>query len=210
MIGIEIKNLSFSYTHQPIFTNLNCSFSAGDKIQITGDNGAGKTTLLKLVATLLKPQEGHIRYFDPKVDVEGKYIRKSLGVSLDDSHLLRNFSVVENLALYQKLYTGKYSFETIAGWLDKFGLQSYRETSIQYLSQGEQKKVSLIKAFLHEPEVLIFDEPTNSLDAASKVILSDLFKQYAKNHLLLVSTHDHEWASTWSNRSVKVSNGQVV
>lgn len=209
MIGIEIQNLSFSYTHQPIFSDLSCIFSPGEKIQVTGDNGAGKTTLLKLVSSLLKPQEGSIRYFEPKVDIDQKYIRKSLGVSLDDSHLLRNFSVVENLRLYQKLYTGNYSFEKIAAWLDVFGLQSYRETPIQYLSQGEQKKVSLIKAFLHEPDVLIFDEPTNSLDIASKGVLSDLFSKLSNDRLLLVSTHDHEWSKTWSNRGIKVSGGKV-
>lgn len=210
MIGIEFQNLSFSYTHQPIFSNISSTLSSGQKIQITGDNGAGKTTFLKLACSLLKPISGSIRYFDTQLDLDLRSARKNAGISFDDSHLLRNFSVFENLSLYQKLYTGTTSSEKIIQWLTRFGLQSYRETPVQYLSQGEQKKVSLIKAFIHEPKILVFDEPTNSLDVDSKKILSELFTELSNEHLLLVSTHDHEWSKTWSNREIKIGKGKIL
>jgi len=210
MIGIEIQNLSFSYVNQRIFSDVTVKLMPGEKIRLTGDNGAGKTTLLKLICSILKPQSGNIRYFDPKYDHDQASIRKITGVSLDDSHLLRHFTVGENLKLYQKLYTGSASSDRIANWLDRFKLQTYRETPIQYLSQGEQKKVSLIKSFLHNPEIIVLDEPTNSLDQESKKTLSEVLSSLDGNHLVVVSTHDHEWASTWSTREIKVQGGQVL
>jgi ABC-type multidrug transport system ATPase subunit len=209
MIGIEIQNVSFSYINQSIFSDVSAKFTSGEKIQLTGDNGAGKTTLLKLICSLLKPQTGQIRYLDDKFDHDSVSIRKIIGVSLDDSHLLRHFTVAENLRLYQKLYTSTTSFEKIASWLDRFKLQTHRETPIQYLSQGEQKKVSLIKSFLHNPEILILDEPTNSLDHESKAVLGDIIQSLDSKRLILVSTHDHEWAKNWATREIKVQGGKI-
>ncbi|MCC7460403.1 MAG: ABC transporter ATP-binding protein [Proteobacteria bacterium] len=210
MIGIEFQDVGFAYIHQSIFKNLNAKFSAGEKIQLTGDNGAGKTTLLKLLCSLLKPQSGDIRYFDANYDMETNAVRKASGISLDDTHLLRNFTVVENLQLYQKLYGQPASFEKIMIWLDKFSLQTYRETPVQHLSQGEQKKVSIIKALLHDPQLLILDEPTNSLDQESKKNLSETLAALSSDRLVIVSTHDHEWAKTWSNRGVEIKGGKIL
>lgn len=210
MIGIEIQNLSFSYINQSIFSDVSAKISSGEKIQLTGDNGAGKTTLLKLICSLLKPQSGYIKYLDDKFDHDASSIRKITGVSLDDSHLLRHFTVAENLRLYQKLYTSTTSFEKVTPWLDRFKLQTYRETPIQYLSQGEQKKVSLIKAFLHDPEILILDEPTNSLDQESKAVLGEIIQSLGSNKLVLVSTHDHEWAKRWSSKEIKIQGGKIL
>lgn len=210
MIGIELTNISFSYINQSIFKNLTTKLSSGEKIQITGDNGAGKTTLLKILSSLLKPQDGDIRYFDAHYDLDTQALRKILGISLDETHLLRNFTVSENLSLYQKLYAQEPSFEKIANWLDKFQLQTYRETPIQYLSQGEQKKVSIIKCFLHDPHLIILDEPTNSLDQESKKNLSDILKSISTDRLVIVSTHDHDWAKTWSNREIQIKGGKIL
>lgn len=209
MIGIEIQNVSFSYINQSIFSDVSAKFTSGEKIQLTGDNGAGKTTLLKLICSLLKPQEGTIRYFDLKYDLDRESARKNIGVSLDDTHLLRNFTVAENLRLYQKLYTHEQSFEKIVGWLDRFKLQTYRETPIQHLSQGEQKKVSIIKALLHEPNILILDEPTNSLDVESKATLSQILSSLPVDRLVMVSTHDHAWSKEWSNREIHIEKGRI-
>lgn len=209
MIGIELQNISFSYSNQSIFRNLSEKFVPGEKIQVVGENGAGKTTLLKLACTILKPQEGKIKFYDPKFDHTRNSFRKCMGVVLDQNQLLRNFTVGENLKLYQLLYTEAKSFDKIANWLDRFHLQAYRETPIQFLSQGEQKKVSLIKAFLHQPNVIVLDEPTNSLDQESKKTLSDILISLPSDRLVLVSTHDTAWAQTWSNRSILVQDGKI-
>lgn len=210
MTEIEIQNLSFSYINQPIFSNINEKIALGEKISLVGNNGSGKTTLLKLICTLLKPQSGSIRYVDPKYEHNHQTVRKMIGVSLDDSHLLHHFSVAENLRLYQKLYEGSSSYDKIANWLDRFRLQTHRETPIQYLSQGEQKKVSLIKSLLHNPTIIVLDEPTNSLDDESKIVLSEILKSTGSDRLVIVSTHDHQWAKTWSTREMKIQGGKIL
>ena len=210
MICIDLENVNFSYIHQSIFKDITVKLSSGEKIQLIGDNGAGKTTFLKMISGLLKPQSGDIFFSQANYDLDMRSLRKISGVSLDDTHLLRNFSVTENLMLYLRMYGVEPSFNKISPWLDRFHLQTYRETQIHHLSQGEQRKVSIIKALLHEPQVIILDEPTNSLDQESKKNLSDILNSLSTDHLVLVSTHDHEWAKTWSNRSIEVKEGRLL
>jgi ABC-type multidrug transport system ATPase subunit len=208
MKAIELNNVSFHYPNNPIFKNISAKFSTGEKIALLGENGTGKTTLLKMMSTLLKPNDGVIQHLDETYEMDKHNIRRQIGVCLEDSHLLRNFTVVENLRIYQKLYTDVYEPEKIYAWLEKFRMQLYRETLIQHLSQGEQKKISLIKAFLHEPPVLLLDEPTNSLDQDSKNALSEIFKSL-DGRLLIVSTHDREWSKQWSTREINIQKGEL-
>lgn len=210
MIGIQLQNVSFSYANQTIFNEIDCTFFAGEKICLLGENGSGKTTFLKILCSLLKPQSGKIRFFDSAFDLDNSSIRKKMGVQLDDNHLLRQFTVMENISLYQQLYLGKIDIDKISQWLDRFDLQTYRETQIQHLSQGEQKKVSLIKALIHEPDVIMLDEPTNSLDQDSKNELTTILQNMDSKSLIFVSTHDQTWTPSWSTKSIRIENGKLT
>lgn len=207
MIEIELENLSFSYTTQPVIQSCTTKFTSGQRIGLFGENGSGKTTLLKILSTLFRPTHGSILFRENDQVLETPALRKKLGVHLDDHQLLKYFSVIENLRLYQKLYGKKSSDLVIEQWLDRFHLGHKRDTMIQNLSQGEQKKVSMLKAFLHDPDLLIFDEPTNSLDEDSKKVLSNIFATLSKQKLLIVSTHDQAWTKEWRTQELRLAKG---
>lgn len=207
MIGIELESLSFSYSTRPIILSCTTKFNSGQRICLLGENGSGKTTLLKILSTLFKPTHGSILFRENDQVLETSVVRKKIGVHLEDHQLLKYFSVIENLRLYQKLYGKKSSDLPIEQWLERFHLAHKKHEMIQNLSQGEQKKVSMIKAFLHDPEFLIFDEPTNSLDEDSKKILSNIFATLSKQKLLIVSTHDQTWTREWSTKELRLAKG---
>lgn len=207
MIGIELQNLSFSYVTQPIIQSCSIQFTSGQSVSLSGENGAGKTTLLKILCTLFKPTEGSITFKEDLKIIEPSRIRRRIGVHLDDHQLLKYFSVAENLSLYQKLYGVKSSEPSIDHWLDRFHLSHKKNAMIQYLSQGEQKKVSMIKAFLHDPDIIILDEPTNSLDEDSKKVLSNTLSILGKQKIIIISTHDQAWSREWRNRDLRLAKG---
>ena len=148
---------------------------------VTGPNGAGKTTLLRLCAGLAQPSEGELQ-----VDVA----RERIGFLAHEPLVYRELTALENLELYGKLYRLPERRERIGMLLERFGLWDARRGRVSEYSRGMQQRLALCRVLLHDPELLILDEPYTALDAQGAGLLDAQLAELEGNRTFLVSTHD--------------------
>jgi putative ABC transport system ATP-binding protein len=204
---ISTKNLRFSYSKDQefIFPDLYCE--AGSTLLITGDSGKGKTTYLHLLAGLLQPTSGEILI--DKTDLVSlsekttdKFRGKNIGLVFQKSYFIAALTVLENLQMASWLATGKKHTKRAKRLLEQLGIENQASKLPSQLSIGQQQRVSIARALMNEPKVLLADEPTSSLDDknAEKVIdlLTSLSKEY-KSALLIV-THDSRIKERFINK----------
>jgi putative ABC transport system ATP-binding protein len=184
---------------------------AGSTILITGDSGKGKTTYLHILAGILKPNKGEIiigkkdivSLSDAKRD---KFRGKNIGLVLQKSHFVAAFTVLENLEMASWLATGKKNTARAKELLEKLDIASQANKLPNQLSIGQQQRVSIARALMNDPKVLLADEPTSSLDDknAEKVIqlLTDLSKEYKA--ALVIVTHDARIKERFTNKITMV------
>ncbi|MFY8068966.1 MAG: ABC transporter ATP-binding protein [Flavobacterium sp.] len=204
---ISTKNLRFSYSKDQefIFPDLYCE--AGSTLLITGDSGKGKTTYLHLLAGLLQPKSGEIiidktdlvSLSEKKTD---RYRGKNIGVVFQKSYFIAALTVLENLQMASWLATGKKHTKRAKKLLEQLGIENQASKLPAQLSIGQQQRVSIARALMNEPKVLLADEPTSSLDdknAANVIeLLTFLSKEYKA--ALLIVTHDNRIKEKFINK----------
>jgi heme exporter protein A len=153
----------------------------GGFMTITGPNGAGKTTLLRLCAGLARPSEGELR-----VDAS----RGEIGFLAHEPLVYRELTALENLELYGKLYRVPERRERIGMLLERFGLWDARRDRVSSYSRGMQQRLALCRVLLHDPKLLILDEPYTALDAEGVELLDAQLEELQSARTFLVSTHD--------------------
>lgn len=204
---ISTKNLRFSYSKDQefIFPDLYCE--AGSTLLITGDSGKGKTTYLHILAGLLQPKSGEIIIDNTDLvslseKTTDKFRGKNIGVVFQKSYFIAALTVLENLQMSSWLATGKKHTKRAKKLLEQLGIENQAEKLPSQLSIGQQQRVSIARALMNEPKVLLADEPTSSLDDknAEKVIdlLTSLSKEYKA--ALLIVTHDSRIKEKFINK----------
>ncbi|UUC46950.1 ABC transporter ATP-binding protein [Flavobacterium cerinum] len=204
---IITKNITFSYGKGTSFTFPDIHCSDGETILITGGSGKGKTTLLHLLGGLLRPQEGEIliNNTDIKTLSEKKldhFRGKNIGLVLQQSHFIASFSVLENVILASWLATGKHLTEKAKLLLEHLDLKDHIHKLPTQLSIGQQQRVSIARALINEPKVLLADEPTSSLDDENAFKVADLLDNLAKEYrsALVIVTHDSRLKQRFTNQ----------
>ncbi len=204
---ISTKNIRFSYSKEQefIFPDLYCE--AGSTLLITGDSGKGKTTYLHILAGLLSPTTGEICIDDTNIvslseKRTDRFRGKHIGVVFQKSHFIASLSVLENLEMASWLASGKKHKARAKELLQKLDIAEQANKQPSQLSVGQQQRVSIARALMNEPKVLLADEPTSSLDDknAEKVIelLTSLSKEYKA--ALLIVTHDSRIKEKFINK----------
>ncbi|MGV7105288.1 ABC transporter ATP-binding protein [Flavobacterium sp. U410] len=208
---ISTKGITFSYADDQQFHMPDLHCDAGSTILITGDSGKGKTTYLHILAGLLKPKTGEI-WIDktdivPLSEAKGdKFRGKHIGLVLQKSIFVSAFTVLENLEMASWLATGKKNTERAKRLLEQLDIANQANKLPNQLSIGQQQRVSIARALMNEPKVLLADEPTSSLDGknAEKVIqlLTHLSKEYKA--ALVIVTHDVRIKEKFTNKITMV------
>lgn len=204
---ISTKNIKFSYSKEQefIFPDLYCE--AGSTVLITGDSGRGKTTYLHILAGLLQPNSGDIQIDATNVlalsEKETDAFRgKNIGVVFQKSYFIAALTVLENLEMASWLATGKKNTDRAKKLLQQLDIDNQGSKLPSQLSIGQQQRVSIARALMNEPKVVLADEPTSSLDDknADKVIelLTFLSKEYKA--ALLIVTHDSRIKEKFTNK----------
>lgn len=201
---ININNISYNINNKKIINNISLNIKSDGTTIFMGKNGAGKTTLLKLIANIIKPTAGYVKY---------SYDNKYKTSFLFQNHIFLNRTVRDNLlhSLYcNNTYSFKRGIEIIKNTLDEFNLSKYLLSHINELSLGEKQCISIIRSLIVKPEILFLDEPFNNLDENYKKLFKDLLKKFSKDKKIILITHSHKDALFFSNDIISIVNGQIA
>jgi len=204
---IVTKNLSFSYAKDVLFNFPDITASSGESLLITGGSGRGKTTLLHLLGGLLNPQTGDIiiegtniaKLSGKKLDhFRGQYI----GLILQQSYFIASLNVLENVVLASWLATGLKVTDKAKILLRELDLQDHIYKLPSQLSIGQQQRVSIARALINRPKLLLADEPTSSLDDENAFRVANMLTQLAKQYgtALVIVTHDRRLKERFLNQ----------
>jgi ABC-type multidrug transport system ATPase subunit len=180
---IHARGLGRRFGEKRVLSGLDLDVGAGEFLLVTGPNGSGKTTLLRLLAGLIVPTAGEL-------DVE--LTRARIGFLGHEPLVYRELTPVENLDLYGRLYRIPERRERIGMLLERFGLWEARREQTGDLSQGMLQRLALCRTVLHEPELLLLDEPFSSLDAAGGALLLDELERRDAHRTVDLASHQPE------------------
>lgn len=194
---LKTKGVYFSYSSTVSFhfPDINCP--AGDTLLITGSSGKGKTTLLHLLAGILKPSTGEIRIEKTNIAVlKGRKLDafrgKKIGIIFQQSHFVQSLTVLENIMLAAYLSGSKLDEQHANTLLEQLNVADQANKQTANLSQGQQQRVSIARAMMNHPTVILADEPTSSLDDEHCLKVAALLQEQSKqaNAALVIVTHD--------------------
>jgi heme ABC exporter ATP-binding subunit CcmA len=178
---IEARKLGRRFGEKRVLHGVDLEVPRGGFAVVTGANGSGKTTLLRICAGLAIPTEGELR-----VDVE----RREIGYLAHEPLVYRELTALENLELYGRLYHVPERRERIGMLLERFGLWDARHERVASYSRGMTQRLALCRVLLHDPALLVLDEPYTALDVQGAELLDAQLAELRGEHTLLVSTHD--------------------
>lgn len=208
---ISTKNITFSYNKDQNFIMPDLFCQAGSTILVTGNSGKGKTTYLHILAGLLKPKSGEIFIDNNEIThLKGskadKFRGKNIGVVFQKSHFIASLSVLENLEMASWLATGKKHTKRAKEFLTKLDILEQAHKQPSQLSVGQQQRVSIARALINEPKVLLADEPTSSLDDKNADNVIELLESLSKEYkaALIIVTHDNRIKAKFTNQITMV------
>jgi ABC-type lipoprotein export system ATPase subunit len=208
---ISTKNITFSYNKDQTFIMPDLFCQAGSTILVTGNSGKGKTTYLHILAGLLKPNSGEIVIDNKEIThLKGskadKFRGKNIGVVFQKSHFIASLSVLENLEMASWLATGKKHKIRAKELLQKLDIAEQAHKLPSQLSVGQQQRVSIARALMNEPKVLLADEPTSSLDDKNADNVIELLETLSKEYktALIIVTHDNRIKEKFTNQITMV------
>lgn len=213
VVSVHVEKLSKRYGYHRALAGVSCDLRAGSLCALLGPNGAGKSTLLGILSTLVKPTGGSVRYADSAGQaLPAGDLRRHIGVLAHSSLVYGELSGIENLLFYGRLYRLSGLDERARALLDEVGLdEKARQRPARTYSRGMMQRLSLARALLHDPRVLLLDEPFTGLDRKGAVALVRSMAEAKKRGcVLLVVTHDLESIGELTNHVIVLKRGKIV
>jgi ABC-2 type transport system ATP-binding protein len=210
---LEVRHLFRSFRGIPAVEDVSFKIAPGEIVGFLGPNGAGKSTTVKMITGLLRANEGKVLFEGRDIRDDMVAFRKVLGYVPEEAHLYTYLSGLEYLQLVGRLRgLGERLIETKAtGLLEMFHLKSWQHTPISSYSKGMRQRVLIAAALLHDPKLLIFDEPLSGLDVASGRLFKDLLEMLAaQGKAVLYISHVLETVEQVCNRVVVIAGGKVL
>lgn len=207
-MSIEVKNISKSYGVQKALDNISFSVNKGEIVGFLGPNGAGKSTLMKILTTYINADEGVASVNNFDVTTQQKSVQLSVGYLPEHNPLYLDLYVREYLAFNADVY--KVAKSRIEEVIELTGLTSESHKKIGQLSKGYRQRVGLANALLHNPDVLILDEPTTGLDPNQLVEIRNVIKNVGKDKTVFLSTHIMQEVEAICDRVIIINNGKIV
>jgi len=207
--ALEIDRVWKYYGDFPALRDIQLSIEPGSTVALLGRNGAGKTTLLRIVAGLSKASEGNVHI--QGASVREQSTRRRIGVLGHGISLYDELSATENLVLFAKLYGLAEPDKTALAWLERTGLDRVRDGLVREFSRGMRQRLAVARAFMHEPEVLLLDEPFTALDDRAIAVLQSLLAEaHASGRTIVLSTHQLREALELATHVALIQRGQLA
>ncbi|ETN95022.1 protein involved in gliding motility GldA [Zhouia amylolytica] len=207
-MSIVVSNITKTYGEQKALNEVSFTINKGEIVGFLGPNGAGKSTMMKILTTYLKPSKGEASINGYDINKDTKKVQKSIGYLPEHNPLYLDMYVKEYLAFNADIY--KVNKDRIDEIISLTGLTPEAHKKIDQLSKGYRQRVGLATAMLHNPEVLILDEPTTGLDPNQLVEIRELIKSAGKDKTVLLSTHIMQEVEAICDRVIVINKGQIV
>jgi ABC-2 type transport system ATP-binding protein len=209
-MSIEVKNLFKYYGEQAAVRDISFNVKKGEIVAFIGPNGAGKSTTMKIMTGYIPASSGEVFISGMKVDVDNLKTRQIIGYLPEHNPLYTDMYVREYLEFVGRIYKVKNLKARVSEMIQTVGLEVEQNKKIGALSKGYRQRVGLAQAIIHDPEVLILDEPTTGLDPNQLVEIRDLIKRIGKQKTVMLSTHIMQEVEAICDRIVIISKGQIV
>jgi heme ABC exporter ATP-binding subunit CcmA len=207
--ALEVEGVFKYYGDFAALRDVALRVTPGSTVALLGRNGAGKTTLLRIIAGLSKPSQGRVSIFG--ADVRGEGARRRIGVLGHGISLYDELSAIENLTLFASLYGLDNPKKKAVEWLERTGLERVRDGLVREFSRGMRQRLAVARAFIHEPEVLLFDEPFTALDDRAIAVLQKLLDDaHAEGRTIVMSTHQLKEALVLATDVALIRRGQIA
>jgi ABC-type multidrug transport system ATPase subunit len=208
---VTVRDVSRHYGRRRALARVSLACRAGEVLGLLGPNGAGKSTLLAILATLLSPSSGDVLYGGRGAAEAGPALRARLGFLSHDLHLYPELTARENLVFFGRLYGLSGVRDLVEAALGRAGLTSRADDLVSGFSRGMRQRLALERALLHEPRLLLLDEPFTGLDDASVAALAARLKELrAAGRIVVVVTHDLDVAEALLDRVAVLKEGRLV
>ena len=207
-MSIEVENITKIYGSQKALNNISFKVNKPEVVGFLGPNGAGKSTMMKILTTYIEATEGQAKVNDFDVNTHKKQVQQSVGYLPEHNPLYLEQYVREYLSFNAQVYgIGKQRIEEV---IELTGLTPESHKKIGQLSKGYRQRVGLANALLHNPDVLILDEPTTGLDPNQLVEIRNLIKTIGKEKTIFLSTHIMQEVEAMCDRVIIINKGEIV
>lgn len=209
-MSIEVQKITKMYGAQKALDEVSFSIKSDEIVGFLGPNGAGKSTMMRILTTYLNATSGSATVNGYDVQKNAREVQKSIGYLPENNPLYPEMYVREYLEFSAQVYGIKNATDRIQTVIEETGLQSHISKKIHELSKGYKQRLGLANALLHQPKVLILDEPTTGLDPNQLVEIRQLIKKVGESTTILLSTHIMQEVEAMCDRVIIINKGQIV
>ncbi|WMI64024.1 gliding motility-associated ABC transporter ATP-binding subunit GldA [Aestuariibaculum sp. YM273] len=207
-MSIEVSGITKLYGNQKALNNISFKIDKPEVVGFLGPNGAGKSTMMKILTTYLSPTDGLAKVNGFDVNLDKQQVQQSVGYLPEHNPLYLDLYIKEYLAFNANIYNvGKQRIDEV---IELTGLTPEAHKKIGQLSKGYRQRVGLANALLHDPDVLILDEPTTGLDPNQLVDIRNLIKTIGKTKTIFLSTHIMQEVEAMCDRVIIINKGEIV
>jgi len=209
---IEVKDITKDYGTVKALKGISFSVKPGDIVGLLGPNGAGKTTAMQIITGYLKPTAGDVEIGEKDIKKHREEIQRQIGYLPELTPLYPDLNVYEHLEFAAESHgiTGEKKEKAIAKVVETCGLKEKLYADISELSKGYKQRVGLAQALIHDPDILILDEPTTGLDPNQIIDIRNLIIELGKKKTIILSTHIMQEVDAVCNRVVMIKHGEIV
>lgn len=206
--AITVEDARFSYGRREVLKGISFEVAPGEVLGFLGPNGAGKSTTIRMLTGQLRPSSGRVLVLGRDVRSERASVMGRVGVSFEEKNLYPSMTGVENLRFFARLYGVHHP--DVAGLLAQVGLETRGRDLVSGYSKGMRQRLMLARALVHDPDVLLLDEPTDGLDPVSARAVRDVIRtRVAGGNAVLLTTHDMHEADELAHRVAFINEGEL-
>ena len=208
---ITVRKLVKRFGLKTVLKNLDFEVADGEFVALLGPNGAGKTTFLRILASLSRPSMGEIRLAGYRLPEQAAAVRRRLGVVSHQPLLYGDLTAEENLRFYARMYSISNTEPRISQVLEMVGLTPRRRDLVRTFSRGMQQRLAIGRAVLHDPQIILFDEPHTGLDQDACAMLDNVLKEVAaRGRTVVMTSHDLARVAALASRFDVLSRGMIA